>query len=923
MKLRLKGFKGIKATPLLDWSGMDEIEIDFTGRHGLTGFVGKCGSGKSTVLECLHHYPQLVSRDGALWQHVLLRNSEKEFESEFMGDRYRSLIKIDAQSQKTEGYLWVNGKPVVNGKISAYKEHVNKIFGQPFTYFRSQFCPQKRRKTKDMQLENMTAGVFKELLTEFLNLQQYTEKGEKAKQCGSAIAAQLTQLSSRIDALQERIKGLEELRAAYSQEMSKAEELDARKKGMLDSLSELRLQAGSTKEIIAQNAIQEQRRADLGAQIDKAKSALEEERKAAAAERQVLADKYKELKPELDKINAILVDKDAVLNASKKEKELQEEIDKLAPELEQLGDELAKHQETVHTLELDIRSLEASIRNLDSDNELKEINEEISRLDSQITENSHSLEMTTKDIEGKIRDLDSDPTTKDVSTELASILASIATHNQEVKDLDNDMDLQRMKLEIDNLSARAAERDCYECTPGEKCQSTTCVAVAAASKAERDLPEAKAKYTSRLNAIEEKKASICSTIDTLTTKRTDAEGRLATRKEEVADERKRLLDLIEGSRKLTQSAIDDLNAKKDQSTARKAARAKKIAEEKGLISKDIDEKKSVASAERDVITQKSSSQTTARQKLATLRHEIAKQRTLAEKLNDITTAASRKEDLDRQISEVCDQGTAKKEAWQTKEAAATAAIESLQKSLSEVEKAIDKDACDRLKAIEEAISRTEKTDLPAVETEITAIRESLAAMQTNIASGEAAEKELVEAKAEKESFAKEVAEWAFLRNAVGKDIPATEIEGAAPQIIADANELLNSTYGSYCSVKLKTFDEATGKECLEVKIIPENGQEIDLDDISGGQCVWNIQALWLAMSLLNQKKSSRQFDYFGADEQDGALDVENARKFAALYRPFMQIGGFKDLFFISHKPECQALADNILLFDGGKNPVWG
>jgi hypothetical protein len=36
----------------------------------------------------------------------------------------------------------------------------------------------------------------------------------------------------------------------------------------------------------------------------------------------------------------------------------------------------------------------------------------------------------------------------------------------------------------------------------------------------------------------------------------------------------------------------------------------------------------------------------------------------------------------------------------------------------------------------------------------------------------------------------------------------------------------------------------------------------------------------------------------------------------------LKAGGFKDGYFISHKPECRSMADHILMFEAGKNPAW-
>ena len=104
--------------------------------------------------------------------------------------------------------------------------------------------------------------------------------------------------------------------------------------------------------------------------------------------------------------------------------------------------------------------------------------------------------------------------------------------------------------------------------------------------------------------------------------------------------------------------------------------------------------------------------------------------------------------------------------------------------------------------------------------------------------------------------------------------------------------------------------------------IGENGEEVLLENLSGGQKVWILKALRLAMTLLSKEKSGRNFETFFSDEEDGALDLDNARNFINLYQSFMQIGGFGSGIFISHKPECRAFAQNVLKFEAGKNPAW-
>ena len=74
----------------------------------------------------------------------------------------------------------------------------------------------------------------------------------------------------------------------------------------------------------------------------------------------------------------------------------------------------------------------------------------------------------------------------------------------------------------------------------------------------------------------------------------------------------------------------------------------------------------------------------------------------------------------------------------------------------------------------------------------------------------------------------------------------------------------------------------------------------------------------LAMTLISKEKSGKSFTSFFADEEDGSLDGENAQNFIGLYRAFMKAGGFDTGFFISHKPECVAMADHVMIFGNGK-----
>ena len=101
LKLRVRGAIGFQKG-----LGLDEIEIDCSNLSGLIAITGENGSAKTTALEMMHPYSCLASRKGALQHHFYLRDSHKDLEFDFHGNHYRCLIKIDAESSRTEGFLW-------------------------------------------------------------------------------------------------------------------------------------------------------------------------------------------------------------------------------------------------------------------------------------------------------------------------------------------------------------------------------------------------------------------------------------------------------------------------------------------------------------------------------------------------------------------------------------------------------------------------------------------------------------------------------------------------------------------------------------------------------------------------------------------------------------------------------------------------
>ena len=97
LRVKLRGFIGIQKG-----LGLDEIELDFNGLAGLIALEGANGMGKTTLLENLQPFRTLPSRTGTLKSHCYLKDSLKELTFEFNGQVYRTVIKIDAKTTRSD-----------------------------------------------------------------------------------------------------------------------------------------------------------------------------------------------------------------------------------------------------------------------------------------------------------------------------------------------------------------------------------------------------------------------------------------------------------------------------------------------------------------------------------------------------------------------------------------------------------------------------------------------------------------------------------------------------------------------------------------------------------------------------------------------------------------------------------------------------
>lgn len=755
---RLRGFIGIK-----QGLGLDEVSVDLSGVNGLIAFDGPNGKGKSTLLEAgLQPYRCLASRKGALQHHCFLRDSERELNFSYQGDDYRTLVKIDAQSGRQEGFIWRGGEPQVNGKVAEYDRYITELFGSSNLFFNSVFCAQNSSKISDM-----TTGELKSLFSEFLRLQRYIDFEETAKQCVRMLLGQKEKSEQEIERLSldigtkfagvsERLEAARESHALNSESIADAAMRVEKTEAELAEANN----AAAKNEIIKQQ-LSALRKAET--EIESESTALESQ---SAAELKAVREKALDIVAAIKSLEDILQDKDKIAEAQEKKGTLTTAFEDAKTNLSEAQVKLTEAIRATGEWQAKLNAAETALTNLKNDPSLSQLNTEI-----------YMAESTAKSLELK------DPA----------------------------------------------------------CQSATCSFISEAVKVAEKLP-----------------------------------------------------GLIRIRDKLQAKIQDELEAKKAE-----------IAEIKDQLIE-------ASKAENDLILHIN----TLKKKILSISVELRDITLIAEKAKSIETAEVKLEGLKQRKQELIDQGLQAKDRYEKLIVAVFDRRLKVQDQTKEFEGQYDHFVDKRV------TDHTRERD--GLKSEIAIMRGRAETLTREIAGLEQKVKEKFEVEATLETQRKrlnvlvnEASDWKYLQQACGKDgLRALEIDSVAPLVTGYSNELLANTFGPSFSVRFRTQDDE-GREVLDILVIREDGTEVLLDNLSGGQKVWNLKAIRLAMTLLSKDKSGRNFQSAFCDEEDGALDVENALRFIDLYRSFMVSGGFNDCFFISHKPECVALADHRVIFNGG------
>ena len=199
--MKLRGAIGVRKG-----LGKEEISLDFrTFGPGLVAISGRNGSGKTTIIENLHPYRCMVSREGSLTNQFYLKDSFRVLEFEYNGKQYESKILIDALTGASEAYLFEDGKALNDGKLTTYDKAIEDLLGSRDLFFNSVFSGQKSK-----GISQLKPAEIKTLFFELLNLNHYEVYCERAKEKLKEKQLQLSSIEGEIRVLMESVLDVNE-----------------------------------------------------------------------------------------------------------------------------------------------------------------------------------------------------------------------------------------------------------------------------------------------------------------------------------------------------------------------------------------------------------------------------------------------------------------------------------------------------------------------------------------------------------------------------------------------------------------------------------------------------------------------------------------------------------------------------------------
>ena len=331
-KLKLRGFRGIKKG-----LGTDEIELDLSGLSGLVALAGDNGKGKTTVLENMQPFRVMPSRKSSLYRQVYLRDAYKDLSFWFEGAHYRTLVKIDAQGEKSEGYIWRNhsDKSEVDGKVSNYDPYLTDLLGSPNLFFNSIFAAQNSKKISDL-----TTGKLQGLFSEFLRLHELVAHETTSKQCITVIRTIVARGDRETDALKAKMADKAETERRLHEAIENESVYSKERIELVENIRRAEISLETVKDTIAESLVKKGRLKDLEQNVSRLKQGQDKAQDSAENELSRLRIALRKINDEVTQYERLLAARDKIIDACKREIEILERIPAIEKDLGQRRKEL-------------------------------------------------------------------------------------------------------------------------------------------------------------------------------------------------------------------------------------------------------------------------------------------------------------------------------------------------------------------------------------------------------------------------------------------------------------------------------------------------------------------------------------------------------------------------------------------------------
>jgi exonuclease SbcC len=908
ISLKLRGAKGI-----YKGMGLDEIEIDFTTfGPGLIAFIGANGSGKTTILENLHPYRTLVSRKGKLQDHFFLKDSYRELVFEYKEKVYKSLMLIDASTEKMEGYLFENGEQITNGTVKVYDEKINEIFGQPELFFSSMFSGQM-----SAGFAKMKGSERRDLIYQFLDLKKYEvwEKraAELKKELGNrklAVVAEINLLESQIAGINVTDNDVTEKRIKSVSCETKIKELEAGLKTGNKALAEQQALIDKLGQKKQEQAEITAKIADLTKTTDELQKAHSEALKKAETDHTTelsvfqLSNKYIDMQLEDEKrhkdtINKITVEYEGLekkLGTEKKELDEVVKAELSSKAALERAEKIVGNKDLINNTVSEIEALETGIAGLivEEKDKLAEINALQKDVDKFMAEYNEYEKNLEKD--------------KNAFSAANIDLKSLNKNKSEQKTA-HEKELARLDENIKNISSvpcgELQEETRRQCPFLQTAYSSADVKETAIKQYEERLAGLDAEIEKvetyiKINksVLEQREAWLKDNKTCGAKKQIDVKSAtINIIREDVKTKTVELNKIVvkDGKRtdwkalqKELEKAETEIVSLKETLESLGKNEEKLVNSIKEMQVKRVSLNEEIKKNEQDIVIQ--------RDKYSKLMSEEKAQLIVKynDKVNNLTeNFRIQKEQLDKQITEAKGQYNPEIDA-EIEEATRT--LKDLETELQKVEQLIQS-------------KRVEADSLKA----------ELVEMTNNLAAKMRSKDQIASKEAELKFLDRGIEEYQWLQTAWGpKGIPVLKMENMIIELTKIVNGFLNK-YESKFRIAFVTTKNAKSSdnviETFDIVVLDDEGAG-DIENKSGGEKVIIETAIQLGLSniILMQGKDIKTVFM---DEKDGPLDNDNAMAFLGMVKQAYEDSGIYQLFLISQRTELkESISQQISLMRG-------